>query len=486
MREFDVVDWLRISSSRVFSDEDDAFRYLSEYGESDGIFLRLCIDGIYEPKFGYDRALVSKIGEAYAKRHSILICIFDNSRIAVATTNPFDIHVIDDLRQKLGMNLSILLAKKSDVELMFCQTKSNPQNAEFAQIETIEEKTIENLLDLIISEAIELRASDVHFESGAQGMRVRNRIDGRLITLRRIENYLSRALISAIKLRSGLKIEETRLPQDGRIRHEKYDVRVSIIPTIRGENAVLRIFNTAHEEFSLQNIGLSDSQAKLLRTLVGVGSGLVLISGPTGSGKTTTLYSLLKSISAADKKVVTVEDPVEYKLEHVNQVAVNDGIGLTFSKIIRSLLRQSPNVIFIGEIRDSDTAQATIQAALTGHLVLSSVHSGDSEGAIMRLRDLGISEYLINSCVRGVIAQRLVRLKCKNKSHFSKSSEICPDCFGRGYFGRTGIFEILLNRDFFKNLLPSEMENFGYFCKFQDGIDKLRGNLFDADQWLFE
>lgn len=308
-------------------------------------------------------------------------------------------------------------------------------------------------------------------------VRIRGRIDGDLITLREIDLHLARAMIVNIKLSAKLKIDDTRFPQDGRIKillnDRNYDIRVSLIPTIYGENIVLRIFNNSETDFSLETIGLDDRCLRCLKSLSEFENGLIVVAGSTGSGKTTTLYSLLKNLSSPQKKIVTVEDPIEYQLEHVNQVAVNEEIGLTFSKIIRFLLRQSPNVIFIGEIRDTNTAQVTIQAALTGHLVLSSIHAGSAEEAITRLKDLGVSNYLVNSCLRAVIFQQLVKLKCEICHNNSKEKVLCKQCLGRGYFGRTGIFEILLNKDISENLLESCFEDFGFFCKLQDSISAL-------------
>ncbi|MDE6432193.1 MAG: GspE/PulE family protein [Opitutales bacterium] len=497
MMKFDILDWLRTNKSKSFENEDEAFQYLAESGAKDGIFSELCIDGIYNPKDGYDAALLSEFGENYAKEHAILLLSTSDSHIAVATADPFDITVIDDIRAKFGKELVILLAKVGDIRACFSLPvipkfkEEQKEEQEEETVEKSEEQSIDGLLEHIILEAIKLRASDIHFENNLTSMRVRNRIDGKLVTVRQIDVQLARALVSAIKLKSGLKIDETRLPQDGRTHYtfdsHEYDIRISVIPTIRGENIVMRLFNGENREFSLESIGLNSAQLECLRSLSNIENGLILISGPTGSGKTTTLYSLLKNISSPEKKVVTVEDPVEYKLAHVNQVAVNDEIGLTFSKIIRSLLRQAPNVIFIGEIRDTETAQAAMQAALTGHLVLSSIHSENADGAIIRLCDLGISDYFINSCVRAVIAQRLVRLKCTNPCH-KGSKDVCPDCFGRGYFGRTGVFEILLNQSLAKDLGQSRLKDFGYLCKMEDSINDLvnEGKLFDQDRWLFE
>ncbi len=493
MVKFDIVEWLRISRGKRFENENEAFQYLVAHGDKNKIFNDLCIDGIYDPQNGYDQILLPKIGERYAKQHSILAYYKDDINIVLAITDPFDVDIIDDLRSKLGGNLLIFLAKKNDIQQVFEQPVIEENICCFVnneQKEAISDPSIDHLLDCIVVDAIQLRVSDIHFENNINGMRIRGRIDGKLFILREVDYRLACAIISGIKLRSGLKIDETRLSQDGRIRFvsdgNKCDIRVSIIPTIYGENIVLRIFNNTHADFSLENIGLNNSQLECLKSLSNIDNGLILVAGPTGSGKTTTLYALLKHIFSSEKKIVTVEDPIEYKLEHINQVSVNEEIGLSFIKIIRALLRQAPNVIFIGEIRDADTAQATIQAALTGHLVLSSIHSNTTEETIIHLRDLGIFDYLINSCIRAIIAQRLVRLKCPDCQQYSLQSKICSKCFGRGYFGRTGVFEILLNNELFNNLSPSRYENFGFLCKLHDELEHLYhdGILFNNDHLL--
>lgn len=491
MKRFSIIDWLHVNKSKIFENEEAAFRYLSEYGARDGVFSELCVDGVYDPQYGYDEQLMLKLGKNYAKIHGVLLLSLPNQSIVVATSDPYDIDVIDNIRTKFGEDLSIFLAKFSDIEKIFSSPTAGANDLHSSLSKLPESGSIERLFDQIVLEAIEMRASDVHFEHNFSCMRIRNRIDGRLFISRQLDDSITRAMIATIKLRARLRLDETRLPQDGRIqpvfKNKKYDIRVSIIPTIRGENAVLRIFNGTCTEFSLENIGLTPLQRKCLESLSNLENGLIMISGPTGSGKTTTLYSLLKNISSLDKKIVTVEDPVEYQLEHINQVAINEAIGLTFGNVIRALLRQAPNVIFIGEIRDAETAQATIQAALTGHLVLSSVHSGSAEEAIVRLRDLGVSDYLIDSCVRAVVAQQLARLKCHHVN-CSTTPGVCLNCFGRGYFGRTGVFEILLNNALSNKLSPSKWENFGHLCTMEDSVKALdeKGMLFEEDKWLFK
>lgn len=488
--KFDIVRWFLSQKSMKFENEDEAFEYLSAYGAGNKIFNELCIEGLYDIKDGQDQNLLDKIGYDYARRHLILPNKLINSRAYIALVDPFDVDLVDSIRSKIGLDIAILLAKRDDV-LKFFQYFS--QKEYFVSEEVFQqshekksnnsEVPVERLFEYFIKHAIRWRASDLHFENNTEGMRIRGRVDGKLFTIQQVDQRLAHAIISNIKLRASLKLDEARLPQDGRLKmlidDREYDIRVSIVPTIYGENAALRIFNTTEVDFSLENIGLNNEQLKCFKSLANIENGLILVAGPTGSGKTTTLYSLLKYISSPIKKIVTIEDPIEYELKYVNQVAVDEKIGLTFNRVIRSILRQAPNVIFIGEIRDSDTARSAIQAALTGHLVLSSVHTGSSEEVITRLHDLGISHYLIDTCVRCIISQRLVRLKCD----CSNKKTVCKKCFGRGYRGRMGVFEILMNKELFPTLQNSNLENFGYFCKFQNEILKLakQNILFEND-----
>lgn len=324
----------------------------------------------------------------------------------------------------------------------------------------------EQFFDFFLQKAIQERASDVHFEQNKHAFKVRFRVDGKLHTIVETEKNLGSAVISKIKIRTNLKLDETAVPQDGRLclkfNNETYDVRVSTLPTMFGEDIVLRIFNQEEVDFCLDNIGLDVNIRNFIDELVDQPSGLILVSGATGSGKTTTLYSILKAIDSVANKVITIEDPIEYRLDGICQVAVNEEIGLTFANVLRSILRQAPNVIMLGEIRDSESAELVIQAALTGHLVLSTIHADTSAGALSRLKDLGISNFLINSCLRGVISQRLALRPCKHcvTERVPTSEEIklignnhvidkiaisngCEKCLWRGYLGRTGIFELM-------------------------------------------
>jgi len=486
------------------ADGFDAFEFIENCPAKGEIFEKLCIGGLCHSLSDVEMDILSELGHEYARRHLIIPIGKNGDDLYIATYDPCAIDVIDDMSARFDLNI-VRNQTKRDLLLSFFKEQriateqvigkkeqpyivSEKQHVAVEHVEAAGKQKcdipLDRLFEYFAKLAVNMRTSDIHFECNSSGMRVRFRVDGKLKTIQQLDQNLARAAITNIKLRAKLKLDETRLPQDGRLKvsfsTSEYDVRVSIIPNIYGENAVLRIFNTDSKEFSLDNIGLSNSQVSCVKELATLDSGLLLVAGPTGSGKKTTIYSLLKHISSPTKKVITIEDPIEYILPSVSQVSVDERIGLTFNHIIRAVLRQAPNVIFIGEIRDSETAQSAIQAALTGHLILSTVHAGSSEEAITRLHDLGISEYLIDSCVRCVISQELMRLKCK----FCQGERQCDKCFGRKYHGTTGIFEILVNGDIPMGQFPSKFHNFGFFCTMKDDMARLREILYEEDLTL--
>ncbi|MCF8715537.1 type II/IV secretion system protein [Joostella atrarenae] len=318
-------------------------------------------------------------------------------------------------------------------------------------------------LEEIIQEAKSIGSSDIHFEVFEDKARIRLRIDGLLIEKYNIplENYL--ALINRIKIESNLDITEKRLPQDGRINFEDFDIRVSILPTLYGEKVVMRILGRDTSNISLDQLGMSKEEKKIYLEGVKKSNGIVLISGPTGSGKTTTLYATLKYLNDSKRNILTVEDPIEYTLQGINQVQLKEDIGLTFSAALRSFLRQDPDIIMLGEIRDAETAQMAIRASLTGHLVLSTIHTNSAMGTLTRLMDMGVPSFYISETLNISVAQRLIRLlcnSCKVKESLSEDSLPqgytppfilethykavgCPDCYYTGYKGRTAIYEFI-------------------------------------------
>lgn len=349
-----------------------------------------------------------------------------------------------------------------------------------------EEAPIIRLLNAILQQAVKERASDIHIEPYEKELEVRMRVDGLLHRVLSPPKIIQEALISRIKIMANLDIAEKRLPQDGRIRllvgGRDIDIRVSIIPTTFGERAVLRLLDRRQGLIGLWEVGLGETDAANIEELLRRSSGILLVTGPTGSGKTTTLYGALNRIHTEEKNIITVEDPVEYQLKGIGQIHVNPRIGLTFASGLRSILRQDPDVIMIGEIRDVETAEIAIQASLTGHLVLSTLHTNDSPSALVRLIDMGVEPFLVASSLIGVLAQRLVRVICPDcrqpytaseleRSYFSEAAVRnggpfqlykgagCDTCGGKGYFGRTGIFELLVIEDRLRALITEKADS---------------------------
>jgi general secretion pathway protein E len=327
------------------------------------------------------------------------------------------------------------------------------------------------LVNLLLAEAVETAASDVHLESEGRGLRVRYRVDGVLQDAPAPPPHLRAAVVSRLKIMAELDIAERRLPQDGRVRlrvsGRELDLRVSTLPTLHGESVVLRVLDNGGQGIALNSLGMADDTLAALARFAAQPQGVILSTGPTGSGKTTTLYALLDRIRTGREKIVSVEDPVEYELAGVTQVPVQTKAGLTFARALRAILRQDPDVLLVGEMRDPETAEICIQAALTGHLVLSTLHTNDAASALTRLLDLGVADYLVASTIGGVLAQRLVRKICSQCVEAAAPSELarremaadgcnldeihrgrgCAACRGTGYRGRTGIYELLAVND---------------------------------------
>lgn len=304
-------------------------------------------------------------------------------------------------------------------------------------------------VDQIIKKAVLMRASDIHFEQNGDGLRVRFRIDGKLFDVENVNKKNSAKIISRLKIMLGTDIGQTRLPQDGKIHitinNQYIDIRGSIIPTIYGEKIVLRLLNKNQTMLVLSELGFLDEQLKIYKKALNHPYGLILVTGPTGSGKTTTLYSTINEINTAEKNIITIEDPVEYEIQGANQIQVNYKIGLDFNKGLRAILRQDPDIIMIGEIRDSETAKIAVQAAMTGHLVFSTLHTNNAASAVERLVDMGVEPYFVSSALICVIAQRLVRRLCQK----------CEDCNYSGYKGRIGIFEVIYFDEKLKSIVKT-------------------------------
>ncbi|MCI0538984.1 MAG: GspE/PulE family protein [Verrucomicrobiales bacterium] len=422
----------------------------------------------------------------FVKRHRVLPFEVRNGTLRIATAEPGSERVIEDIRLLSGLEVEEFVAPSEEIleKIAECYQVTveqmienlNPEQSSMTESRNLHdievmanEPTVINLVNLIISEALQERASDIHIVPFEQKLQLRYRIDGLLQEKPPPPKQLHAALISRIKIMADMNIAERYLPQDGHIqihhRGVRVDIRVGTMPTIYGESMVLRLLEKNSKLLSPQELGLDPERAALLARLVEKPHGLFLTTGPTGSGKTTTLYSILSGIYAPEKKILTIEDPVEYELAGVAQIPVRPSRAFTFATGLRSILRQDPDVVMVGEIRDSETAEIAIRAALTGHQVFSTLHTNDSAGAITRLLDMGVEAFLISSSLEGVLAQRLVRRICplcreewsvpptvRQKLQALGTEQInaqyyrgtgCEECRGTGYRGRIGVFELL-------------------------------------------
>ena len=458
-----------------------------------------------------DQEVIDCVPAELAMRHLILPVWKRGNELTVAISDPQDLDTLDSVRYSLPYDVVPVVASKkelkSSVNLFYggggggrfgsaLQELTEATNSGVATDETrelfgdMEDVTEEDapiikLVSLIIIEAFRKRASDIHIEPMEKKLRVRYRIDGVLQEVDSPPKRLQSAIIQRLKIMSNMKIAEKRVCQDGRIQinvmGRDLDLRVSAVPSNHGESIVMRILDKDSLKLGLPELGFFTDDQQTFRHMISLADGIVLVTGPTGSGKTTTLYSCLNEINKPDRKIITVEDPVEYQLSGINQVHVRSDIGLTFSAALRSILRQAPNIIMIGEIRDIETAEIAVNASLTGHLVFSTLHTNDAPSAITRLIDIGVKPFLVASSIRGIMAQRLVRKNCSkcSKPYQATDRELrslgalasqvedvqlargegCPDCNHTGYSGRIGIFEIFAITEEVQHMIYSGVDS---------------------------
>ena len=454
-----------------------------------------------------DQGLEQLIPQDFAYKNSVLPLSRTLKSLTVAMTDPLDIILIDNLRRITGCEINPVIAIKSDInkaiEEFYGKSKMLKEAVEASYelsvapgldeerggdqelsldklIARAEEAPVVKLVDLIIRQAIDERASDIHMEPFRDKISLRYRIDGKLYEIPPPARHLHLPIISRIKILAKLDIAEKRLPQDGaflvKIEERQIDIRVSVIPTIYGEKIVLRILDRSAVVLDLNQLGFDSKQLEQIRQAVKLPYGLVFLTGPTGSGKTTTLYAILNEIKDPTKNIITIEDPVEYKLDGINQVQIKPEIGLTFAIALRSFLRQDPDIMLVGEVRDLETAEICIRSALTGHLVLSTLHTNDAPSAINRLMDIGTEPYLITPSLICVVAQRLLRKLCPHckeayeptPSHLGEiklNADLiyrpkgCPECNQIGYRGRACIAEVMVINDAVRGLI-SEKANY--------------------------
>ncbi len=422
-----------------------------------------------------DRAAVGRVPAKLASHYGVLPLRLDEGVLTLAVSDPLNFSAVEDIETNLGMRVERVLACRGDIEKLLqvfygvgaATVERILSEAPERHEETVLEATVDlgreaedasvvRLVNQLMEDAIRARATDIHFERHRSGVVVRRRIDGILYDTpvpKRIGS-LYNAIVARIKLMSSLDIVERRLPQDGRagvrIGQTAYDLRVSIVPAMHGEDVVIRILPTSML-FGLHELGFSDEHLDMLQRLIDAPHGILFVTGPTGSGKSTTLYACMSRLNQRERKIITIEDPVEYELPGITQTSVRPAIGLTFARALRSMLRHDPDVMMVGEVRDRETAETAIQTAMTGHLVLSTLHTNDAAGGAARLIDMGIDPYLITSTVQVFIAQRLVRVICEHckqalvdaEGRAFWRGEGCPVCNHSGYRGRVAICEFL-------------------------------------------
>ncbi len=435
----------------------------------------------------FDKKAITLIPQNLCDKYILIPFGFDNNKLKVALADPLNIFAIDDVAISTGFEIESFISRKADIKKFIgiyyssqqinnaaiqlakesVKASKNSKSIIAEDINDVNSAPVVKMIDYLFKNSVEMKASDIHIEPFEHEIRIRYRIDGKLQTINILGIESLGPLVTRIKILSGLNIAEKRIPQDGRImtsvNGKEIDLRVSILPVVNGEKIVIRILNTGGSTLGKDQLGMSEANMKRLDRMIANPHGIILVTGPTGSGKSTSLYSILKELNSTSVNIITVEDPVEFTMDGVNQVSVNEKAGLTFANGLRSILRQDPDIIMIGEIRDEETAEIATRAAITGHLVLSTLHTNDAPSSIIRLVDMGIKPYLVSTSVVGVMAQRLVRKVCNNCKESYEANiyekEIlgqaigkplvlhrgngCGYCNETGYSGRIGVYEIM-------------------------------------------
>lgn len=488
-----------------------------------------------------DESVLKLLPQDILRKYNVFPISSSGGQLELAISDPMDMDSVDDISHILNMSVDLRLASPEEIKRaiddhfgvnaygdVFGEEIAG-QNSSAAAGNTLatgneagvseEEAPIIRYVHKLITEAVKRRASDIHLEPLEKRFRIRYRIDGVLIEVENPPKRLQPSIISRLKLMANISIAEKRVPQDGRIQitfnNKEIDLRVSSLPTVYGESIVMRILDKEGLRLGLPELGFFSDDQAVFERIVGMADGIFLVTGPTGSGKSTTLYSALNFLNHPDRKIITVEDPVEYQMTGINQVQVRREVGMTFAAALRSMLRQAPNIIMIGEIRDLETAEIAINASLTGHMVFSTLHTNDAPSAVIRLVDIGVKPFLVSASLRAALAQRLVRKICTNcKSVYAPDprtlqaigiNEIeaakitfyhgdgCPKCNGIGFKGRMGIFEIFIVNEELQQMiyegrtlveLRTKARELGMRSMREDGIRKVGGGLTTADEVL--
>lgn len=507
-----------------YVNEEQYLSYLSQQLQIPFVDLR---------RYNFDVALIQLLPETYARRYRAIVLADKGTYLLVGMADPMDIFAFDELERILEQPVQQAIVRESELlntlDLVYRRTEDIASFAEELDEELTEgqfdlesltldadesDAPVVKLLQSIFEDAVQVRASDIHIEPDETVLRIRQRVDGVLQEQVMKERRIAPALVLRLKLLSGLDISEKRLPQDGRfslkVKGRKLDVRLSTMPIENGESVVMRLLDQTTGATDLDHVGMPAAMLERFRRLIHMPHGLILVTGPTGSGKTTTLYGALQELNDVGKKIITVEDPVEYRLHRINQVQINPKIDLTFARVLRSALRQDPDILLVGEIRDTETAEIALRAAMTGHLVLSTLHTNDAVSSAMRLVDMGAEGFLAATALRAVVAQRLVRRLCDNCfiEHNPDAKDLawinkiigedaaqsmrlmqavgCHRCNNTGYRGRIGVFELLVLNDALSDALRrSDSSDFVRIAKKSPGyVPLVVSALKDAAQGI--
>jgi type IV pilus assembly protein PilB len=512
-----------------FIAEDDLVAFLS---------TKLGLPRIELGNYLIDPKITGLVPENLARKHELVPVLKIGNRLTCAMVDPWNVFALDEVRMKTNLIIEPAVATEEEIKKALNEHYGAKGTMEdliktidegkfglkegrevaLKELEgIIEEPIVIKLVNLIIMKAVHEGASDIHIEPEEELLKTRFRVDGMLHEVSSPPKYLQSAIISRIKIMANLDIAERRVPQDGRfaikMEGKEIDVRVSCVPTIYGENLVMRLLDISTALLTLSQLGFAKGILEKFQKLISRPHGIILVTGPTGSGKTTTLYASLDKINTVEKNIVTIEDPVEYKLEGIRQIQVNPKVDLTFANGLRSILRQDPDVIMVGEIRDYEAAEIAIHAALTGHLVFSTLHTNDAPGAITRMVDMGVEPFLVSSSVIGILAQRLVRTICpeckekytptkgelkdiglseKEKIDFYRGKG-CAKCMNTGYKGRIGIYELMIIDDKIRNLttakapvdeIRKQSRSSGMVTLMENGIQKIKEGLTTVEEVL--
>lgn len=496
--------------------------YINDEDLAKALAMRLQVPYIDIAKTELSQEAIDKIPEALARKHGVIGVAINNRRLTIATNDPVNFFVFEEIKMISGMDYNTVLASKSGIGKVIDKIYSM-QNIDTVMDDVNKEYTIEDelaelsdealsgervdsapvvkLANAIVETAYRSKASDIHIEPFSNITKIRIRIDGDLVEQSQISHAIHNSLVTRFKILSNMNIAEKRVPQDGRFAYKidgtHLDVRVSSLPTVNGEKIVIRLLSTgASKIMKITELGMTDYNFEMFQSILKSPHGVLLVTGPTGSGKTTTLYSALDQLAKPNINIITVEDPVEKQIDGINQVQVNAKAGLTFSAGLRSILRQDPDIVMIGEIRDAETAEIAIRAAITGHLVLSTLHTNDAASTILRLVDMGVAPYLVASSLVGVVAQRLVKLLCPKCKELVQIDDAdmrllgvntnvrvhgpvgCEECNGTGYKSRTAIHEIIVTSNDIKELIASgkDAEDINEKAK-ENGTRLLRENV---------